>query len=86
MTRTDAPLQPGDGQLPVTFFRAEAGGIGLTCDEEYVSFVRAADCPGGGPPQRQPPAAPRGVTLVTQLTTDRMWMLVQLARRWGGAT
>ena len=86
MTRTDAPLQPGDSQLPVTFFRAEPGGIGLTCDEEYVSFVRAADCPGGGPPPRQPPAAPRGVTLVTQLTTDRMWMLVQLARRWGGAT
>ena len=22
---------------------------------------------------------------MTQLTTDRMWMLVQLARRWGGA-
>ena len=86
MARTDAPLQRTTRQLPVTFFRADHGdgGLGLTCDEDYVSFVRGPACPGRPPPWL-PEAAPRGVTLVTQLTTDRMWMLVQLARRWGGA-
>ena len=93
MARTDAALQPS-GQLPVTFFRHDQHGggggreLGLACDEDWVSFVREPACPGTPPPRLASPSSPpppRGVTLVTQLTTDRMWMLVQLARRWGGA-
>ena len=39
MTRTDAPLQPGDGQLPVTFFRAAGVGIRVDPDPESSELL-----------------------------------------------
>ena len=97
MCRTDAALLPSR-RVAVTFFRtahmdnhATASDVGLACDDDWVSFVRGPACPAAAsspppsPPSPLPPPLPqRGVTLVTQLTSDRMWMLKELVQRWPG--
>ena len=99
MCRTDAVQQPSR-RVAVTFFRtahedhhATASDVGLACDDDWVSFVRGPACPGAAsspppspsPPPPLPPSLPRyGVTLVTQLTSDRLWMLKELVQRWPG--
>ena len=95
MARTDAELTLGR-LLRVTFFRPMHGlwdnKIPLACDHAWITFVRSETCLLPTPfPEDDRTRAALGsamkvpnVTLVTQLTADRHWMLVELASRWPG--
>lgn len=94
MVRSGAALGGIEGAVSLTFFRREPGmwAVPLNCDAGWVTFIRSPECVLSSfdvrraAVQRQEPNTFIGlnITLVTQLTSDRLWMLPELARRWPG--
>eukprot|EP00966_Prymnesium_polylepis_P171510 3965432-Prymnesium_polylepis.2 len=89
MLRTDAAFGGVDDAVMLTFFRHEPGmdpwSVPLNCDAGWVTFVRSPDCAAADGAARAAGAAiAANITLVTQLTSDRQWMLAELAGRWPG--
>ena len=84
MLRTDAEPGGVDGAVTMTFFRHESGSdpwaVDINCDPAWITFVRSPECP---PTESSGAVATRvpNVTIVTQLTSDRQWMLGELASR-----
>jgi hypothetical protein len=76
--------QPTVGQCNMSLrkVRTEAGlpPVLLVRSPEWVTFVRSSECQL----RTAPPSQERRVTIVTQLSSDRLWMLRRLAERWEG--